>query len=239
MIVAEPGPNDGWRRLYYIGSICALTILLLMPIQLVIYAMVPPPSNALGFFQLFRSDVLSGLLSLDLLYMVSVTLAAIVMLAVCAALFRTDRSLIAVAMFLITIATATYFASTIAFEMWQLSDLFYNAASESQRAAILAVGDGMIATYKGTAYDFSYVVTAIAGIVVAAVMFRSELFGRTIAITGLAMNLLGLVPSTAGSVGMFLAFGSLVPTALWLGLVTRRLFILGHTGDNANGVVGR
>lgn len=218
-----------WRSLYRIGGTASLIVLLLMPVQIILYIAYPPPATAAGFFALMQESSLVGLIGLDLLYMVTVLLMGVVVLALCVALRGTNRSLIAIALFLIVVATAIYFASSIAFEMLQLSSQYATSTNEAQRSALLAVGEGMLATYKGSAYDVSYVLSAITGLILAITMLRSDVFDRKIAYAGLVMNVMSLIPATAGMIGFVLAFASLVPTVPWLLWVTRRLYQLGRS----------
>lgn len=64
-------------------------------------------------------------------------------------------------------------------------------------------------------------------------MLRSTLFSKGTAWVGLVMGVLSLVPASAGTVGLFFAFGSLAPIVIWLILIARRLFQLGQMGSQA------
>jgi hypothetical protein len=82
----------------------------------------------------------------------------------------------------------------------------------------------MLATWQGTAFDVSYVLSAIAILIVSAVMLRSHhLFSKTTGYAGLSAGVLALVPPTAGTVGLILSLVSLVPMVIWLALIARRL----------------
>ena len=59
-------------------------------------------------------------------------------------------------------------------------------------------------------------------------MLRSTIFGKGTAYVGILAAVLMFVPSTAGTIGLYLALSSLVPTAIWLILIARRLFRLGQ-----------
>jgi hypothetical protein len=87
----------------------------------------------------------------------------------------------------------------------------------------------MLAAYKGTAYDVSYVVAGLAGLLLSIAMLKSTQFSRTTAILGITMGALALVPATAGTVGLVAALLYLVPFVAWLVLVARRLGAMGRT----------
>lgn len=219
-----------WRALYTIGGMSALVVLLMIPAQVVLYIIYPPPDTVGGFFAMMQENALVGLISLDLFYMLTIVLMGLVVLAVCVALRRTNQSLVAIALFIALVSTAMYFASCVAFDMLQLSNQYAVATDEARRAMFLAAGEGMLATYKGTAYNVSYVLAAVSGLILAVVMLRSNVFDRKTAYTGIVMNVMGLIPATAGTIGLVFAFASLIPTVVWLALVARRLYQLGDEG---------
>jgi hypothetical protein len=115
-------------------------------------------------------------------------------------------------------------ASTVAFEMLTLSNQYATATTEAERSIFLAAGQAMLATWQGTAFDVSYVLSAIAILIVSAVMLRSHhLFSKTTGYAGLSAGVLALVPPTAGTVGLIFSIVSLVPMVIWLTLIARRL----------------
>ena len=222
--------DSGWKGLYKVGGVAALTTLVLIPIQIIIFIAWPPPSTVIGFFTLFQNNWLLGLLNLDLLYMLTTALMGLVILALYAALRRASQSYMAIALTLGLVGTAVYFASNTAFNMLSLSDQYAAATTDAQRSMFLAAGQAMLAIYQGTAFDVYYVLSAVALLIISAVMLRSNIFSKVTAYVGILMGVLMLVPSTAGTIGLYLALISLVPTAIWLILITRRLFRLGQPG---------
>jgi len=43
-----------WHKLYKIGGIAAFAIVFIIPIQIIIFAIFPPPETTMGFFELFH-----------------------------------------------------------------------------------------------------------------------------------------------------------------------------------------
>jgi hypothetical protein len=81
----------------------------------------------------------------------------------------------------------------------------------------------MLVTWQGTAFDVSYLLSAIAVLIVSAVMLRSHhLFSKVTGYAGLSAGMLMLVPPTAGMIGVVFSLLSLVPLVLWLTLIARR-----------------
>jgi hypothetical protein len=179
----------------------------------------------IGWFTLFQDNALVGLLDMDLLLIVDYLLLVGVFLALWASLRRANESLMAIALTLQLVATATYFASAVAFELLSLSNQYWTAATDVERSIFLAAGQAMLATWQGTAFDVSYVLSALAIIIVSVVMLRSHhyLFTKTTGYAGLSAGVLALVPPTAGTIGLVFSLVSLVPLVVWLALIARRL----------------
>ncbi|HXZ05248.1 MAG TPA: DUF4386 family protein [Ktedonobacteraceae bacterium] len=219
-----------WKPLYRIGGTAASTIVGIMVIQIIVFIAWPPPGTVLGYFTLFHKNWLLGLLSLDLLYIVDNVLVIPLYLALYAALRRASPSFMAIALAFGLVGIAAYFASNTAFEMLSLSNQYAAATTTMQRVQFLAAGQAMLATYQGTAFNVYYILGAIATLIISVVMMRSSIFGKVTAYAGIAAGALMLIPSTAGTIGLFFAFCSLVPTAVWLILTAQRLLQLSQGG---------
>jgi hypothetical protein len=81
----------------------------------------------------------------------------------------------------------------------------------------------MLETYKGTAFDIYYVLNTIVLFIFSPVMLRSKLFSNATAYLGFLAGILMVVPSSAGTLGLYFSLASLVPWAIWLILVGQRL----------------
>jgi hypothetical protein len=129
-----------WQTLHRVGGISALAVLVLIPIQMVVFFLWPPPSSVIDWFALFQYNVLVGLLDMDLLLIVDYLLLIGVFSALWASLRRANESLMAIALILQLVATATFFSSTVAFEMLSLSSQYSIATTEVERSMFLAAG---------------------------------------------------------------------------------------------------
>ncbi len=220
--------DSNWKSLYKAGGVAALAVLLFIPIQMIVFFAWPPPSTVLGWFTLFQDNALVGLLDLDLLLIVDYALMGLTFLALWAALRRASQSVMAIALTTELVGVTTYFASTAAFEMLSLSNLYTAATTDADRSIFLAAGQGMLVTWQGTAFNVSYILGAIALLIVSIVMLRSHVFSKTTAYVGIVASIMMFVPPTAGTVGLYLSLISLIPTIIWLILISRRLFQLGR-----------
>ncbi|HET7148524.1 MAG TPA: hypothetical protein VFI73_08515, partial [Candidatus Nitrosopolaris sp.] len=51
-----------WKNLYKVGGAAAITMAVLIPIQITVLFVWPPPSTVIGWFTLFEKNRLIGLL---------------------------------------------------------------------------------------------------------------------------------------------------------------------------------
>jgi hypothetical protein len=212
-----------WKGLFIAGSVAAFSMLVLMIVQIIVFVIWPPPTTVAGYFSLFHKSWLLGLLSLDLLYIVDSVLLILIYLAVYFVLRRAGESSMLIALVFGIVGIAAYFASNTAFEMLSLSNQYAAATTEAQRATLLTVGQVMLETYKGTAFDIYYVLNTIVLFIFSPVMLRSKLFSNATAYLGFLAGILMVVPSSAGTLGLYFSLASLVPWAIWLILVGQRL----------------
>jgi hypothetical protein len=224
-------PRWGW--LYKLGGAAALIMVVMIPIQIVVFIASPPPSTVADYFTLFQSNRLLGLLDLDLLLIVDNVLAIALYLALYIALRRASESFMAIATVLGLISIVLYIASREAtFTMLSLSNQYAAATTDAQRAMFLAAGQAMLAIYNGAAFHVSYVLGAAALLIISVVMLRSDVFSKATAYLGIVANVLAFglyVPS----IGIFISIFSVVFLWIWNILLARRLFQLGRNISEA------
>lgn len=219
--------DDPYRLLYRLGAWAALVTLALIPVQVAIFAVHPPPTTVPGHFAALHEHPLLGLANLDLLYLVTMLLVVLINVAIYGVLRRISPAWMLLALVLATLSSAIFFASGAAFEMLALADRYHAAATGAERTILLAAGEAVLARYQGTAYDVSYVLSAFPAVIVALVMLRSSVFSRANGWFGLITGGMMVLPPTVGLAGRIAAFASLAPLVVWLVLVALRLFRLG------------
>lgn len=215
----------GWKGLVLVGGWVALASVGLIVVQMGVYVIWPPPETTPGFFELLVADPVKGVLSLDALYIVSNLLAFLLYLALAVVLWRVSRSGVVVALAFGTLGMAAYMASPQPVEMLSLAQA-YAQADATEQLALVAVGDGMLATWMGTAFDIYYFFNLATLLILAVLMYRTPIFTRATAVWGLVAAALMAVPSNFGTVGIVFAVASLLPWAVFAVLVARRLFRL-------------
>lgn len=214
-----------WAGLVRTGAVGSLASVMLVVVQVVAYVVWPPPSTTRGFFELLVEHPVRGLVALDLLYLVSNLAVYLLYLALAVVLWRVSRSAVVVALAFGVLGMAAYLASPRPVEMLTLARSFAEAGPAEQ-VSLLATGDGMLATWTGTAFDAYYLLNLVTLAVLALLMYRSDAFSRGTARWGLAAALLMAVPSTFGTVGLVLALASLAPWCVFATLVGLRLWAL-------------
>lgn len=214
-----------WAGLVLTGGWAALTSVALIVVQIVIYLLWPTPETTVGLFEVLVDNPIRGLLALDLLYIASNLLAYLLYFALAVVLWRVSRSAVVIALAVGVLGMAAYMASPRPVEMLILARSYAQASAE-ERVALLATGDGMLATWTGTAFDVYYFFNLATLLILAVLMYRSAVFTRATAVWGLVAAALMAVPSSFGTVGLIFAMASLVPWAVFAVLVGRRLFTL-------------
>jgi hypothetical protein len=216
-----------WQWLYRLGGSAALITAIFIPLQVVIFMAWPPPSTALGYFALAQTNPLAVLLDLDLLLLIDQVLGIAILMALYIALRRTNESVMTVVLALGLIAAAAYVASNTAVNMLTLGNQYNAATTDAQRAMYLAAGESMLAIYMGTAFHVSYMLGALVGTLIGAVMLRSELFSKTTARMAILANVISLglyVPV----VGLYISIFSVLFLEIFYILVGRRFLRMGR-----------
>ena len=174
-----------WNWLYKIGGAAALFGVAIIPMQLIVFIVWGQPDTALGWFTLFQSNKLAGLLAFELLFVINAALGIATALALYVALRRVNESLMVIATALSFVEAVALIVARPALEMLYLSHRYAAAATEGQRAMFLAAGETMWATFNGTAFHLSYNLSSIYLLIVPVVMLQSNIFRKPTAYVGI------------------------------------------------------
>ena len=222
-----------WRSLYKIAGIAAIMMLILIPIQITVFTIWPMPKDMIGWFQLFQSSWILGLLHLDILYIINNTIVAILYLAFYMSLRRKNEAFLLLALLAGLLATAAYYSSNPAFDMLSLSRQFTMSTLEPERIALIAAGQTLITQWKGTSFDIYYILSAICLIIMAGAMLKSSIYGKTMGAIGLSSGILMLIPSSAGTLGLLFSLASLVPWIVFSVLAAKKFLRLESVPDKS------
>jgi hypothetical protein len=221
--------DSKWKSLYKISGVVALSeVAFFIPISIIAFLIWPPPVNGtvIEWFTIFQENSFHGLVSFDLLYLITNIVLIPVTLALYIALRRTSASLMLIATVAVLVGTVALIAARPAFEMLSLSNQYAAATTDAQRAIFLAAGQATLAAFNGTAYHVHYILGSIALIIVSFVMLRSTVFSKKTAYIGIASNIIAFglyVPE----IGIYISAFSVVLYWIWYLLIARRFLKLG------------
>lgn len=207
--------TSGFQPIFRIAIISAWIMILLIPVQIVIFVISPPPSNAQGFLDLFNNNPILGLLSLDLLYLINNVLIIPIYLAIAVTLRHHSKVLLPLALILGFVGIAAYYPTNPAFEFLYLAPK-YAYASSADKMIYISAAETLLAHYVGTAFDTYYVLNAFTLISLSCLMIKSRSYSKFTAMIGLISGLLMIIPSTAGTIGLIFSILSLIPWILFI-----------------------
>jgi Domain of unknown function (DUF4386) len=223
--------------LYKIGGLAALIAAVLLLIEIIVFTIWPQPTTIMGYFALFQSNKLIGLIDFYLLEVVAYTLFIPLFLAFYIALRRYNESYMMLAMILASIGIAVFLATNNPFTMLSLNNQYLAATTEAQKSLLLAAGQTLLINTNQRAiggFNMGFLLVSIAGLLVSSVMLQSKIFSKTIAYMGILAFAISLadylriiiLPSELLLL-VIIAILSGIFLLIWLILVGRRLFQLG------------
>lgn len=207
-----------FQPLYRIAQFSALAMLILIPLQIIIYVIAPPPDTVKEFFELYQQNPFLGLLSLDFLYLFNNIILVIIYLALFVLLYQEKPVTVLLALILGLIGIACYYPSNPAFEILTLSNQYFQSLPE-QQMIYLAAGEALIAGYTGTTFNVYYVLSTICLLLFAYALIKSTRFRKPIGLWGLTSGFFMIIPSSAGVLGMIFSLLSLIPWVVFVALL--------------------
>jgi len=189
------------KGLYRIGGAAALICALMYLITLGVYVPAnlasPPPETVLEWFTVFEDSPITGLFFLGLGDIVIMILWGPMALALYAILKHSNRAWSMIATAFVFVGVAVFLATNIAFSMLSLSQEYAAATAEAEKSMLLAAGQAMLAVSRGTGALYTGMpLVWLAGVIISAVMLRSEAFSRATAwvgILGLGLLVVGIL----------------------------------------------
>lgn len=218
---------DRWRGLVLLGGWAALCSVVLTMVQVLIFAVWPPPETTPEIFDLMLRSPVLGLVSMDGLYLINNLLVLLVYLALAVPLWAASRSAVALALALGFLQMAAYYASNPAVEMLMLARI-HSRAEGPERAVVEGAGEALLAGWTGTAFLVYYYLGALVLLILAWLLSQATAFPPSTAGWALAAGILMLVPSPFGLIGMVFAIVSLVPWSVFCVITGLRMVRLAH-----------
>lgn len=211
-----------WQDMYKIGAIFCIAVSILILIAVIGYFIWPYAAldkTTADIFKLLQQDLWGGLVSLDLIMLITVIVKIFPMLAFYIALRRVNESYAFIALVLGLIAVATVIPARPVVEMALLSEN-YITASEADQSMYLAAGEVFRLLFDGTAWFIQTILLVVSGLIYSVLMLQSSMFNNKIAWTGIIIAIFGLgfwIPQ----VGIILLFLNTILTIPWYIFVAR------------------
>lgn len=189
--VAVPS-EPSWSALHWIGGIAAWVTVVLIPVQLVAFAIQPVElgEDAAGWFDFIQDSPWIAFVALDGLLVLDYMLLAAIMAALVAATWRVRPAWALLGLVAFAVAAPAFFASNPAAEMFELQGR-YEDGNATQQASALQSAETLLVHAQGTAFHASYILGSFAGVFVSLAMLASPSFSRVGAWSGIVGNLLG------------------------------------------------
>ena len=228
--------EHGWKPLFKLGGVSALMMVGIIIVQMIVFMSAPPPyeGGASAWFALFQNNKIIGLINFELLMIVYVFLSIPITLSLYILLRRVSPSFTALYGILSLIGIMSFIVARPAFEMLSLSNEYAAATSDAERAIYLSAGETLLAVFHGTAFQVSYILGSLGGLIISIVMLKTDVFSKTTAYLRIASSVFdfGLYVPT---VGMYISIFSVLFLLIWDILIARRLFQLGRNESNKGG----
>ena len=221
-------PDPRWKDLYRVAGIVAVISIIVILFSIVLYFFWPyaPGSKTTEeIFHLLKSNPLGGLISLDLLLLVGNLLSIMLFLALYVSLKPVNESYALIALVIGLVGVVLLVPARPILELFALSKLYANAATEIAQSRYLAAGESLLAMFDGIGWFTNTLLGALSLLISSLLMLRSRLYSRTTAYVGIVTNA-AVCGFFLPGLGLFLLFLSLPGYMIWYFLLARRFFQL-------------
>jgi len=229
--------DPAYRGLYKLGGAAAFIVVVLTLGEVIGHAIYPLPGTVDDWFLLFQSNWIIGLLDFWVLEVPMYVMFALVFLALYVLLRKVSEGRMAVAVTLALLGIGIFLATNNPFSMLSLSNQYAAAATDAQRSTLLAAGQALlINTGQRTVggFNMGLFLVSVAGLIVSAVMLRSNFFSRLTAYAGILAHALSLADylrqalTSSPIVVLLVIFPNALFLMTWYVLVGLRLYQLGR-----------
>lgn len=231
-MIQEANPKK-WKSIYRITGILIIIMLIIIPVQVIIFALSPHPKTVEGWLELFENSWILGLVHFDILYIINNVILAVIYFSVYLTLKKRNLTLITLALMLGFLGIASYLSSNKAIEMLFISKEYYLASSDIQQNILLSSAKNMILEWKGTAYVIYYILNCIALYLISISMLNSSIYSKLIAIVGLISAFFMMIPANFGYIGIIFSLVSLIPWYIFCVLLAKVFFKLSNCNQKS------
>ncbi len=203
-----------------------LAMVLIIPIQILIFMTVPMPETTKEWLELFHESPMRGLLHMDLLYIINNTFLIFFYFALYITLKDKENSILNIALITGIVGAILYYVSNRSLEMLYLSNRYFETNDVSLMYSYLGTAASYLDIWKGTSFNIYYVLSAISLILFSILMIKSSFYSKKTGIIGLISGVLMIIPSSVGMIGLIFSILSLIPWIIFSVFVMLRYFKL-------------
>jgi len=229
--------DPAYNSLYKLGGVAAIIVAVLTLGEVVGFTFYPQPGTVSGWFMLFQSNRLIGLLDFWGLEVPMYLMFILVFLALYVALRKANQSLMAIALTFALLGIGIFFATNNPFTMLSLSNQYSAATTDAQRSTLLAAEQVVLANTNQRAvggFNMGLFLVSVAGLMISSVMLRSNSFNRPTAYLGILTFALSLADylrqalTSSVIITLLVILPNVLFLVIWFVLVGRRLYQLGR-----------
>lgn len=218
-----------WKDLYKIGGIFSIIMIAFLVIGVLVFLIfpfvLPGTSSIENIFISIQSNLLRGLITLDLLALLGGIIYILPWLALYIALRRVNESYALIAVVLGLIALTIIIPAKPIYEIVLLSEQYSKATTDVEKSQYLAAGEAFHTLYTGTSWIVFNVLINLSGLIYSLLMIRSKIFNKKTAYLGIILFSLGFgifIPV----IGIPLAGLATICIGIWYITVARVFFRL-------------
>ena len=225
------------KSLYKLGGAAAFFVVVLTLGEVIVHTFYPQPGTVSGWFMLFQSNSIIGLLDFWGLEVPMYVMFAMVFLALYLVLRKASEGRMVIAITLALLGIGIFLATNNPFSMLSLSNQYAAATTDAQRSTFLAAGQAILANTSQRAvggFNLGLFLVSLAGLIASSVMFQSNSFSRSTAYVGILANALSLADylrqalTPSATIALLVILPNALFLVIWYVLVGRRLCQLGR-----------
>lgn len=216
------------RSIYKLGGIAAILSMFLITFAIAAYFIWPYKGNTASIesiFNILQTDLLGGLIALDVSMLIIGPITILMFLAIYTALKSINEPIAMFALILNMMAIVLVIVCRPLVELVKLSDQFALATDLIEKTRILAAAEVLRSQLDGTAWAIQTAFLMIAGLINNVLMLRTDAFRKRTAWTGIVISAMGL-PFFLPEIGLIFLFLNTIGSIPWCIFVASDLFKL-------------
>ena len=232
--------DPAYRTLYKVGGVAAFIVAALTLAEVVGFIFYPQPATVSGWYELFQSNKIIGLMDFWGLEVPMYIMFTLVFLALYAVLRKANEGLMLIALTFALLGIGIFFATNNPFTMLSLGNQYAAAATDAERSTLLAAGQAVLANTGQRAvggFNMGLFLVSVAGLIISWVMLRSNSFSRLTAYVGIVTFTLSLADylrqalTSSVIITLLVVLPNVLFLVIWFISVGRKLYQLGRVEE--------